>query len=85
VSLDVEGQGGSEFFSLVQHDELRLPAGLRRGAAGFVQGVQEGIGEERIRAGLPGYQPIPGRLADIEQRGSDMRAIIQDDFRIMKS
>jgi hypothetical protein len=50
-----------------------------------VQGVQESVGEKRVGAGLPGYQGVPGGFADFKQGGSDMRAIIQDDFRIMKS
>ena len=62
----------------VQRDVLRLPAGVRRGAARFVQRVQEGVRQERVGAVLAGRQGVPCRLADLGQGGSDMRAIIQN-------
>jgi len=80
MALHVQRQRGGERVAVVERDVLRLPAGLRRGAAGFVQRMQEGVAEEGVVLALLGEQAIPGRLADLGQGRGDMRAIIQNCF-----
>ena len=76
VQLQVQGQGGGQGLALPQHQVIRLPARVCAGAAGLVQRVQEGIGEEGSGVRLAGQQFRPGRFANFSQGRDDSRAII---------
>ena len=77
VKLRVHRQCRCQRIVLPQGQILRLPAGILARAAGFMHGMQEGIGQKRIRLRLQGYQCIPRWLPRLRKRGKHTRAIIR--------
>ncbi|MNN77410.1 hypothetical protein D3C81_1938660 [compost metagenome] len=70
MRFQVEGHGGGQRCAAPQREVVRRPAGAARRAAGFVQGVQEGVPQE----GLVPRQRVPLAGVDAGQIGFNGQA-----------